>query len=159
VSWRKAFRTDDKQVVERYCASVDIEWKWGPDDRLTTRQIGDAIVNHPKTREPLWFNHGWFFNVAGLEPESLRAFFQRQSEDTLSTNTYYGDGTPIEPEFFDELRAAYRAEDRRFAWQRGDVLLIDNMITSHAREPYVGDRKILCVMAEPCRRVDVMGTV
>jgi alpha-ketoglutarate-dependent taurine dioxygenase len=151
VSWQTAFRTDDKSAVERYCEAAGIEWSWAT-DRFTTRQVRDAIVRHPRSGEAVWFNHGWFFNVASLEPEKLRAYFQRQPEDTLSTQTYYGDGERFEPEVLEELRAAYAAEARRFDWQRGDVLLIDNMLTSHGREPYAGPRKILCVMADPCRR-------
>ena len=70
-------------------------------------------------------------------------------EENLPNNTYYGDGTAIEPHVLDELRAAYEAETVEFAWQRGDVLLLDNMLTAHGRAPFSPPRQIVVSMAEP----------
>jgi alpha-ketoglutarate-dependent taurine dioxygenase len=36
----------------------------------------------------------------------------------------------------------------RFQWQPGDVILLDNMIKAHARDPFEGQRKILVAMAD-----------
>ena len=47
------------------------------------------------------------------------------------------------------LRDCYRAEQRRFDWQQRDVLIVDNMLAAHAREPFTGPRKIAVAMAEP----------
>jgi hypothetical protein len=52
----------------------------------------------------------------------------------------------------DSLREAYLAEKVVFPWQRGDVLMLDNMLTAHAREPYRGERRILTGMARPFHR-------
>jgi hypothetical protein len=70
-------------------------------------------------------------------------------EEDLPTNTYYGDGTPIEPDVLDELRGAYLAEKTVYPWQTGDVLVLDNMSVAHGRESYLGKRKILAGMADP----------
>lgn len=35
-----------------------------------------------------------------------------------------------------------------FPWQTGDVLMLDNMLTAHAREPFQGPRKVVVAMAE-----------
>jgi len=77
------------------------------------------------------------------------------SEDELPTNTYYGDGEPIESDVLEELRAAYHAETVSFPWQRGDVMLLDNMLVAHGRAPYSGPRKILVGMSEPIDRRDL----
>lgn len=69
-------------------------------------------------------------------------------EAGLPYNTYYGDGSPIEPETAAVVRAAYEAERVSFPWQRGDVMLIDNMSIYHARESYTGDREVLVAMAD-----------
>jgi hypothetical protein len=36
-----------------------------------------------------------------------------------------------------------------FPWQRGDILMLDNMLASHGREPFAGPRKVIVAMAEP----------
>lgn len=149
VSWQKAFNTEDPATIERHCREAGIELRWGPGGRLRTQQRGPAIAKHPTTGEEVWFNHGLFFNVRGIEPEALREFFLGEPEDSLSTNTSYGDGSPIEPEVIEEVRRAYHAESSRAPWQQGDILVVDNMLASHAREAFSGPRKVAVVMADP----------
>ena len=35
-----------------------------------------------------------------------------------------------------------------FPWERGDILMLDNMLVAHGRKPFTGPRKILVGMAE-----------
>jgi alpha-ketoglutarate-dependent taurine dioxygenase len=72
----------------------------------------------------------------------------------LPYNTYYGDGTPIEPEVVEQIQAAYRAEMVVFPWEPGDVLLLDNLTVAHGRRPYTGERQVVVAMAEPQSGLD-----
>src|SRR5205809_1128837 len=69
LSWQTAFGTDDRAEVERYCVQSDIQWEWQDEDRLRTRQIRSAVARHPRTGEPVWFNHIAFFHLSTLEPQ------------------------------------------------------------------------------------------
>src|SRR5205807_1176824 len=69
-------------------------------------------------------------------------------EDDLPTQTYYGDGAPIEPEVLENLRRVYRGALHEFAWRTNDVLLVDNILTVHGRNPFRGFRRILVAMAQ-----------
>jgi alpha-ketoglutarate-dependent taurine dioxygenase len=149
LSWQTVFQTEDRTAVEEYCRRHDIDWRWKPGGALCTRQVGPAFVRHPVTGETLWFNHATFFHVTTLSPSIGRALQSSYAESELPNNTYYGDGSPIEPDVLDELRAAYEREMVAFAWRPGDLLLLDNMLVVHARRPYRGPRRILVGMAEP----------
>lgn len=155
VSWEEAFQSDHRSEVERRCASAGIHTEWLPGNGLRTRQVGSAIVRHPVTSQELWFNHAFFFNVHSLEPLELRELFLAEDEGELPTQTYFGNGRRIPEAMISELRAAYAAETVRFAWQRGDVLVIDNMLMAHGREPFEGPRNIAVVMTDRFRRADL----
>jgi alpha-ketoglutarate-dependent taurine dioxygenase len=153
--WETVFQTDDKTVVEEYCRKAAIEVEWRDGNRLRTRQVRPAIALHPRTGDLVWFNHATFFHVSTLDP-TMRAVLLSEFKDAdLPNNTYYGDGSPIEPEVLDELREAYLAELVTFEWQQGDVVLLDNLLTAHSRNSYVGPREVLFAMADQFTRADV----
>jgi alpha-ketoglutarate-dependent taurine dioxygenase len=112
-------------------------------------------VRHPRNGEILWFNHATFFHVSTL-PASVRDALQADfADDDLPQNTFYGDGSAIEPEVLEHLRAVYLQQMIEFPWQHGDVLLLDNMLAVHARNEYNGPRRILVSMAEALNSSDV----
>lgn len=152
LDWQTVFQTSDRTRVEEHCAASDIAVEWKQGGRLRTRAVRPAVTRHPKTGEMLWFNHATFFHITTLEPTVREALLAEFAEEDLPANTYYGDGTPIEPEVLDELRSAYHAETVSFPWQRGDLLMLDNMMVAHGRAPYAGERKVLVGMAEPVSR-------
>jgi alpha-ketoglutarate-dependent taurine dioxygenase len=153
--WQTAFQTSDKSAVEAYCRRTGIIPEWKSGDRLRTRQVRPTFVTHPKTGESLWFNHMTFFHVTTLDEAMCKVLRSEFADEDLPNNTYYGDGSPVEPETLDQLRRAYVAEMQLFQWERGDLLVLDNVLTTHARSPYVGTRKILVSMAEPVTRTDI----
>jgi alpha-ketoglutarate-dependent taurine dioxygenase len=152
LAWQTVFQTGDREAVEEYCREADLEPLWIGEDALRVRSVRPAVIRHPKTGEPVWFNHGTFFHVSTLEAQVRDALLAQFAEEDLPSNTYYGDGAPIEPEVLAALRDAYRAESVAFPWRRGDVLLLDNMMVAHGRAPYRGPRSILVGMAEPVDR-------
>lgn len=153
--WQTVFQTEDRAEVEAYCASVGIQVEWKENNRLRTSQVGPAMVRHPRTGEEVWFNHGTFFHVSTLPPSIRDSLTANFAGDDLPTNTFYGDGSPIEADVLEELRAAYMNSLVKFPWQPGDVLFIDNMLAVHGREPFTGQRRILTGMAEALLSKDV----
>lgn len=148
--WQTVFQTEDRRAVEEHCRAAGIAAEWKEDGRLRTRAVRPAAARHPRTGEPVWFNHGTFFHVTTLPAEVRAALLSEfKDEEELPTNSFYGDGTPIEPQTLELLREAYRRETVSFRWREGDVLLLDNMLAAHGRAPYAGAREILVCMAEP----------
>jgi alpha-ketoglutarate-dependent taurine dioxygenase len=144
--WQDVFQTESKAEVEDYCRRHEIEHEWTGEDRLRTVQIRRPIRTHPVTGEPVWFNHAAFFHQTSLDDEMRTALIAEFGEAGLPYNTYYGDGTAIPAEVAARLRAAYESEKVMFRWERGDVLVIDNMTIYHAREPFRGDREVIVAM-------------
>ncbi len=147
--WQKAFHTTDKAVMEDYCRNACIQVEWKDSNRLRTRQVRPAIAQHPKTGEMVWFNHVVFWHVSSLQTQFREKFFSEFTEEDLPYNTFYGDGSPIEDSVIAEICEAYQQEMIIYPWQKGDILMLDNMLIAHARNPYSGSRKILTAMGEP----------
>ncbi len=151
VRWQDFFKTDDRNQVERHCREEDIRWQW-LDDGLRIEQHGPAVMAHPNTGEKSFFNQMQLHHESCLEPEvrnNLKTLF---SPDRLPRNVYYGDGSPIEDAVMAEIGRTYEACAVRFDWQKGDVVMLDNMLVAHARDPFEGERKICVAMGQMYQR-------
>jgi TfdA family taurine catabolism dioxygenase TauD len=82
---------------------------------------------------------------------------EEYGEEGLPNHTYYGDGSPIEDSVMEHLREAYANEMVSFPWEKGDVIVVDNILTAHARAPFKGTRRTLVAMAELYSRTDSVG--
>ena len=147
LSWQDAFQTTDRSAVEEYCRKAHMEVEWRDGDRLRTRNVRQVYAVHPRTGETLWFNHAHMFHQSNLPAEVREALLSEFEADELPRNSFYGDGSPIESSILEEIRGVYEAEACRFDWHQGDMLLVDNFLVSHGREPFAGPRKILVAMA------------
>jgi amino acid adenylation domain-containing protein len=149
LSWQEAFQTSDRTSVEQYCRRAGMQFKWINETHLQTRQVRQAVVTHPKTRDVAWFNQAHLFHVSSLDGDVRKSIEDVFHEDEFPRHSYYGDGSPIPAETIAAIRTAYRRASVTFRWQTGDVLLLDNMLAAHGRAPYKGLRKVVVTMAEP----------
>jgi amino acid adenylation domain-containing protein len=148
VSWQDFFHTSDKATVEKYCRQARIEFEWLPGNGLRTRKVRPAITKHPKTGEKVFFNQLQLHHVSCLEPAVRESLLSMFGEENLPRNVYYGDGSPIEDSVMSEIGVIYQEAQVSFPWQQGDIVMLDNMLTAHGRNPYVGSRKIVVAMGE-----------
>ena len=146
--WQTVFQTTNPAEVEKFCRSNNIEFEWKQGNRLRTRTHRQAVAIHPNTNETVWFNHAAFFHVTTLDAKIRTALLAEFSEEDLPHNTYYGDGSPIELEVLNAIRTIYQQETVIFPWQTGDILMLDNMLTAHGRQPFIGTRKVVVGMSE-----------
>ena len=148
VSWQEFFHTGDKSKVEQYCrtAAIDFEWKAG--GGLRTRQLCPAVVRHPQTNELVFFNQLQLHHISCLAPAVRESLLSMMKEEDLPRNVYYGDGSPIEDSVVDYLRELSRKLCVSFPWQEQDILMLNNMLVAHSRNPFVGERKIVVAMGD-----------
>jgi hypothetical protein len=146
--WQETFRTDDPEVVRQYCADAHIDISLFDQDRLRTRQIRQAAARHPFTGENVWFNQAHLFHVSSLDSEVGRVLQKAYAEEDLPRNAYFGDGESIPNSVVSEIIDCYRQAEVSFDWQRGDVMMLDNMLAAHARTTFEGERLIAVTFAE-----------
>lgn len=147
VPWTEVFQTDDRAEVEAFCDANALDYEWIGERGLRTRQVNQATARHPDTGARVWFNQAHLFHVSNLESEVRESLMAAMGEANLPRNTYFGDGEPISEAVLAQVRAVYDRNMIAFDWQRNDLLLLDNMLYSHGRTPYSGNRQVLVGMA------------
>ncbi len=147
IPWTEVFQTTNREDVEEFCRANALTFEWFDDGRLRTRQMNQATARHPDVGAMVWFNQAHLFHVTNLDPEVRDALLSAMPEQELPRNTYHGDGAPISDAMLASIREAYARNTIRFQWERNDLMLLDNMLFSHGRETYSGNRQILVGMA------------
>lgn len=141
----RVFGTVSRTGIAEYCARHDYAVTFDGAERVRTERVAPAIVDHPVTGEPGWFNHVETYHLSSLPLAAVRRNLSLE-DDVLPLEVSYGDGSPIDNETARRIRLALRAETVTFPWRRGDVLVLDNMLTPHGRRPFTGDRRVFVAM-------------
>lgn len=147
--WSEVFQTRDKREVERYCHDNAIDFEWIGNNSLRTKHIHNASHYHPITKEKVWFNQAHLFHISTLGIEDRNSLLDAVTVENLPKNVYYGDGGQIDDEYIRTILSVYQENMLMFEWQEGDLLLLDNMLYAHGRQPYSGLRRVLVGMANP----------
>jgi alpha-ketoglutarate-dependent taurine dioxygenase len=145
LSWQEAFQTDSREQVEQFCRAHGQEFAW-TDDGLRTRHRRPAWQTEPSTGEEVWFNQANLFHVSALD-EEIREAMELFAEEDLPRNAYFGDGGAIHEDDLEAVREAYAKATLALPWRTGSILVINNMLMAHGREPFTGPRRILVAMA------------
>jgi alpha-ketoglutarate-dependent taurine dioxygenase len=155
LNWETVFQTSDRLEVEAACtkAAIDFEWKTG--NRLRTIAVRPAVVKHPQTDEMSWFNQAQHWHPACLDSQTRESLLSMFKQEDLPRNCYYGDGSPIEDSVMEEICGVYQKSEISFPWERGDLLLLNNLLTAHGRNSYMGERQLLVAMGEMANFDDI----
>jgi alpha-ketoglutarate-dependent taurine dioxygenase len=149
IPWQKSLNCQSQSDVECYAREQDMKAEWLGEDHLRLQYVRPATVRHRLTAEPIWFNHGTFFNLWALKPTLREALLEATSQTGVPYDTFFGNGEPLTQELVEYLMRCYECETLTWRWRQGDVLLLDNMLVAHGRMPFVGKRRVLTGMADP----------
>ncbi|KAK6373704.1 hypothetical protein LTS17_008197 [Exophiala oligosperma] len=124
--------------IARYGRGKHTTWEWVDDDTLVLTHRLPAVRTQPDTKLPTLFT--------GLASYYKNGQVNKGARKNIVTQLF-GDGTPIPERYLahlakltDELRVLHK-------WQRGDVLVYDNIIAQHGRQPWEGEQEDRVVMA------------
>lgn len=148
LDWQTVFQTDDKAELEEKSRAERIQLEWKSDGGLRTLSRRQAAARHPRTGEWTWFNQAQHWHVSCLDPETREAMEELFAPEDLPRHCLYGDGSPIAGEDMQQILDVYTRLEVAFPWQAGDVLVLDNMLAAHGRNPFKGERKILVALGE-----------
>ena len=132
-----------------------MEFQWLDGNRLRTSCVRPAVVKHPVTGEMTWFNQAQHWHVSCLDQATCNALQSMFPADEMPRNCFYGDGSVIEDSVMAEICGVYKALEVCFPWHKGDVLLLDNMLTAHGRNAFAGERKLFVAMGEMISKDDI----
>lgn len=148
-SWTQVFETNSKAEVEKKCIENEFGFKWNINDWLQIHQIRPSHITHPKTNETVWFNqvHLYDFNprLLGWWRYVGAKLFYFQKHTRLH-EVFYGDGSKINREDIYHIMETLDANTIEFPWKKGDVMILDNVLTMHGRATFRGKRRILAAM-------------
>ncbi|WPB94566.1 TauD/TfdA family dioxygenase [Streptomyces malaysiensis] len=150
LDWREVLRTDDRREAETRCAQQGLRFDWHG-DRLRTEAIRPAAVRHPGTGVWSWISQAQHWHPACLDPATRVALEATHTPDTLPRQCHFGDGSTIPDEAMAEICRVYAELEVCFPWERGDVLVLDNILVAHARNPFRGPRELLVAMGDMVR--------
>lgn len=131
-----------EQQIKRYGRGEHTSWEWTDNNQtlILTHRL-PALRTHAHTNLPTLFT-------------GLAAYYKNFIDDSSpnsrrrnTTQQLYGDGTPIPDEHLkklaeitDEIRVLHK-------WQQGDVLVYDNVISQHGRQPWEGKQEDRVILA------------
>lgn len=156
-SIQETFGTTDRQVIDAFCEKNNIQTEWQDETTLQLRQIGPAVRRHPETGESIFFNTLVLWHPAYWLDIMRRVYPgapEPQTPGDLWQDAQFADGGVIPDATINLIRSAYEEQELDIAWQSGDMLYIDNMLASHGRKPFSGQRSILASFRQPAHAAD-----
>jgi alpha-ketoglutarate-dependent taurine dioxygenase len=147
VPWQQFFHTDDRFAVERQCTELGMGYSWKGDGLMVT-QSAPAVRRHPLTGDKVFFNQVQLHHVSSLDEATRASLLELFAPEDLPRNVLFGDGVPIPDDVMLHLGEVFDRDCVPLPWQPGDMIVLDNMLTSHGRRPFKGDRKIVVAMGD-----------
>lgn len=157
VRWQDFFGTNLPGEVEEICATSGIHAVWLAGGVLQIRTECPGVITHPITQEKSFFNQVQLHHPTCLDQEVVAGIHELFGKDVSPRDVRFSTGEPISAECMRVIGEIYEHNAIRFEWEKGDVLMLDNMLTAHARDPYHGERLIAVAMAEMVKRDDLFS--
>ncbi|MEM9489315.1 MAG: TauD/TfdA family dioxygenase, partial [Myxococcota bacterium] len=136
-SWKSTFQVTTRDDAETVMRELGTTWEW-----LDSGNLKTVTATVPAIRQDLRTGHKTFFN-------SMIAAYTGwiDSRNDPEKSIQLGDGSPVDAQAMRSIAEFMRAECVAFHWHKGDVLLLDNQLTMHSRNPFTPPRRILASVA------------
>lgn len=133
------FSANDGRSWNR-AARLGMKLEWSPEEDGVVKTVMGPIpavkVDEARGRK-VWFN-SMVAAYTGWE----------DGRNDPAKAVTFGDGSPLPGEVVHECLKVLEEESVAFPWQKGDVLLIDNMAVLHSRRSFDPPRRILASLCK-----------
>lgn len=140
-------RSKIEAQIARYGRGKYTTWEWTDDGLVLTHRLPGIRTQRGTNLPTLFTGLAAYFRNSQVNSGARRTVTQQQ----------FGDGSPIPEKFLarlaeitDEIRVLHK-------WQQGDVLVYDNVVSQHGRQPWEGDQADRVVLASLFDGDDVPG--
>ena len=138
--WDFAFYTDSEAEVDAICARRHMRPHWHGDGSLTVFNQEDAFVTHPSTGERVYRSGLHIAHFYRGSYDKTGAAAELRASQQFPSGAFLGDGSELPPTEDSELCAVVDRFTYQWPWQDGDVMILDNLLTGHGRNPFEGTR-------------------
>lgn len=144
VSWESFFGTDDRTQAAARAQAEELALDWNNDGVLRAVAHRRAILTLDGA-PPCLFQQIALHHPAFLDLE-LRDVLADVCGGAMPRNVALGSGTPLPDAWAIAIHDAQCRAAFTFAWEAGDILVVDNVRMSHARSPFEGPRRHLVML-------------
>jgi alpha-ketoglutarate-dependent taurine dioxygenase len=146
-SWQETYGTDDRDEVISLVEGQHSLACWLENGTLRVETVCAALIAVDGQDQPIWFNQAEQWHPSALSPQVRQQFAAMLGGDRMPHDCTFGDGSQIELEDLRSVRRTMARAKLLFDWQAGDLLILDNRLMMHGREPFAGQRRILAYLA------------
>jgi len=167
-TWKDAFNAKNKEEVEAACVKQGMTWQWQNNGGLLTQTKIPGVIQHPTSGEKCLSLTIYNGHAA---PYDMKKFRQRinplarfalsnlvrsqYAKNNVFMRTLWGDGSNISKNETQAIIDTAWQSSTMFHWQKGDLLLIDNIRCGHGRLNVSPPRQIAAALGDPYRLQDL----
>ncbi|PLZ22754.1 taurine catabolism dioxygenase TauD [Fischerella thermalis CCMEE 5273] len=131
--WPKIYQTNDLAVVEKVCNDNDMLLKVNEAEKsITTEYITSAIVLSRCGHYKVFLNN-------------ILPVIEQEAQGRNNSLVRFEDDSPIPENVIDELKEITGRLTQLVAWQKGDILMVDNTRLLHGRRTFSDNQRDIYV--------------
>lgn len=131
-AWQKIYQTDDLSLVESICNENDMQLKVHQDSSITTEYVTSAI------QESRCGNYKVFIN-------NILPVVEQESKGSNASIVRFEDDSKIPDDILKEIKTVTDKLTHSVAWQKGDILMVNNTRLLHGRNSFSDNQRDIYV--------------